>query len=279
MSMAVESAAPSFVDQMTAELEEDRLELPGFPEAVLRIQRTLQYPDATVDDVVKILASDPALAAEALRIANSVVFRRNDRDITDLRTAVNRMGFSLIRSISVAFAIRQLRLRETYSPAARAEVESIWRDSVATASICFVVARRCTKLSADQALLTGLLHVLGRLYIVMRTEASDDTVDPDALAAASASHAALGAAILKAWGLSEHLQHAVEHQDDVDYQGDDVSVTDVLIIAKLLAVSDAPYLPDCPALTRIAAAKEKNPIDVVVEHADEIRALRSSLGA
>jgi HD-like signal output (HDOD) protein len=277
-SMAA-SAQSSVVAQVVADIQDDRLELPGFPEAVLRIQRTLEFPDATVDDVVKILSSEHALAAEALRIANSVMFRRRDREITDLRTAVNRMGFSLMRSIAVAFAIRQLRQRETYTAAARAEIETIWRDSLNAASICFVIARHYTQVNADQALLTGLLHVLGRLYLVTRAESDLDAGGTNTPGPARAGHATIAAAILKGWGLSKNLQRAVEHQDDLDFEAEDVSVTDVLIAAKLLGAGTPPDPAGCPVLRRIAAVRNKSPIDALTEHADELRALRASLGA
>src|SRR5690554_121542 len=156
----------SFVEQLAQDLSDDRLELPAFPDAVLRIQSALQSPDTDANEIVAILSSDPALAARILRTANSVAFKRADKEITDLRTAVTRMGFNMVRTIAVAFAMRQLRQRDLYSAKARDEIESIWRDSLNIATICCVIAKYCTRLNADQALLTGLLHGLGRLYIV-----------------------------------------------------------------------------------------------------------------
>jgi HD-like signal output (HDOD) protein len=121
-------------------LRDERLELPAFPEAVGRIQRALQSPDTSTDDVVRILSSEPALAARLLRMANSAEFRRVDQNATDWRKALARMGFNMVRSVAVAFAMRQLRRKDTY----------------------FVIAKRFTTVNPDQALLTGLLHVLGR---------------------------------------------------------------------------------------------------------------------
>ena len=92
MSTTAQAVGFSFVEQLAQDLRDERLELPAFPEAVLRIQRALQSPDTSTDDVVRILSSEPALAARLLRIANSVEFRRMDQDITDLRKAVSRMG-------------------------------------------------------------------------------------------------------------------------------------------------------------------------------------------
>ena len=90
---------------------------------VIRIQRALQSPDTKTEDVVRILSSEPALAARLLRMANSAEFRRVDQNITDLRKAVARMGFNMVRSVAVAFAMRQLRRKDTYSPTAQLQLE------------------------------------------------------------------------------------------------------------------------------------------------------------
>jgi len=277
---AAPDTAPSPIDtlaeQIAEDIREERLDLPGFPEAVLRVQRTMQSPDASADDVVRVLSSEPALAARALQIANSVQFRRAGAEVTDLRNAVSRLGFNLVRSIAVAHAIHQLRLRETYSPAARRELEAIWRRSIEVAATSFVIARHCTRVNPDQALLAGLLHVLGRLYIVMRAEGIGAAPDADLASWAAAHHAEIGRIILASWGLPESLQHALGHQDDLDYSGDEVGVTHVLIAAKRLTAEGGDDAADCPAIESIAAAGKMHPAEALQQHADELRELTRS---
>lgn len=268
----------SFVEQLAQDLSDDRLELPAFPDAVLRIQSALQSPDTDANEIVAILSSDPALAARILRTANSVAFKRADKEITDLRTAVTRMGFNMVRTIAVAFAMRQLRQRDLYSAEARDEIESIWRDSLNIATVCCVIAKYCTRLNADQALLTGLLHGLGRLYIVMRAEEADADVDVRALA--SGWQASIGKAILDSWGLPETLQHAVEHQDELTMAMEgEASLTDVLIAAKVLSSDTGEAeASNCPAVRRLKAVKERDVATVLADYDEELQTLRSSLG-
>jgi HD-like signal output (HDOD) protein len=230
MSTTASAVGFSFVERLAKDLRDERLELPAFPEAVIRIQRVLQSPDTRTDDVVRILSSEPALAARLLRMANSAEFRRGDQGITDLRNAVARMGFNMVRSVAVAFAMRQLRRKDTYSPTAQLQLEQAWEESLNTSAACFVIARRFTRLNPDQALLTGLLHVLGRLYIVMRSKDAAELSDTEMRQIVDGWHASIGKAILESWGLPEELQHAVEHQDELEAeQPGDVSLTDVLL--------------------------------------------------
>src|SRR5690606_14608364 len=151
-------------------------------------------------DIVAILGSDPGLAARVLRIVNSAAFKPASGEITDLRNAVSRLGFNMVRTVAIEYAMRQLRRRELSSPAASLEFESITADSMAFASVCYVVAKHYTRVNADQAMLTGLLHGLGRLYIVMRAEEMADVTAVNIREVADSWQATIGKAILESWG-------------------------------------------------------------------------------
>jgi HD-like signal output (HDOD) protein len=278
MSTPAHAVGFRFVEQLAQDLRDERLELPAFPEAVLRIQRALQSSDTSTDDIVRILSSEPALAARLLRIANSAEFRRMDQDVTDLRKAVSRMGFNMVRSVAVAFAMRQLRSKDKYSSLAKAELERAWNDSLEVAAACFVIAKRFTRLNPDQALLTGLLHVLGRLYIIMRAKDAEELTETQMREVIDGWHASIGKAILESWGLPDTMQNAVEHQDqlDVELEGP-VTLTDVLIAAKLLIRNDQDS-DRFPALRRIGVAAADRALSVMEEYADELKSVKSSFG-
>jgi len=73
--------------------------------------------------------------------------------------------------------VQQLRL----TPALRSiskPLKSLWEESMAVAAICHVVARR-TEVNPEEAFLAGLLHGIGRLYIMVRTANAPQTVSID----------------------------------------------------------------------------------------------------
>jgi HD-like signal output (HDOD) protein len=282
MSSTPQALGFSFVEQLAQDLKDEHFELPAFPEAVLRIQRMLQSSETTTDQVVRALSSEAALAARLLRIANSAEFRRLDGEITDLRKAVSRMGFNMVRSVAVAFAMRQLRRKDLYPADVQAELERIWRQSLDIASLCFVLAKRFTRINPDQALLAGLLHVLGRLYIVMRAQTMRDRDEPvDVAAVVGDWHATIGNAILESWGIPETIRVAVAQQDEIATEFDGgVSLAEVLIVAKLLGGerdrSDLALL-GCPALKRLAGGNVEEMLDGIESRAEEIAAVRATL--
>lgn len=276
MSSTAHAVGFSFVERLAQDLRDERLELPAFPEAVIRIQRALQSPDTRTEDIVRILSSEPGLAARLLRMANSAEFRRSDQTITDLKTAVARMGFNMVRSVAVAFAMRQLRRKDTYTQAAQRQLEQAWEESLVASATCFVIAKRFTRLNPDQALLTGLLHVLGRLYIIMRAKDAAELSDTDMRGIVDGWHATIGKAILESWGLPEALQHAVEHQDELETaQEGDVSITDVLVAAKLLAKGESDGAK-FPALGRVGVAGRDGSLPMA-QYEEELKNVRASL--
>lgn len=63
MSTTAHAVGFSFVERLAQDLRDERLELPAFPEAVIRIQRVLQSPDTSTDDIVRILRRSSKVGA------------------------------------------------------------------------------------------------------------------------------------------------------------------------------------------------------------------------
>ncbi len=289
----VQARAFTFMEQLSRDLEDKHLELPAFPDAVIRVQVALQSDETTVSDIVQILSSEPALAARLLQLANTAEIRRSDSHINDLHKAVSRIGYNLVRSIAISFAMRQLQRNDTCSKEAQAELKASWTEAVQVAAISYVLAKHYTRLNPDEALLTGLLHVIGRLYIVMRFEAfgPDDEELEDVVAD---WHTTIGKAIAESWGLSDALIQALEQQNGygMRFEGP-VKLAEVLIAAKVInhggqdphtmdmdemdsdARVDAPPLP---ALERLGIpSNDRTSTLGLGTHIEEIERIRSAL--
>ena len=98
-----------FIQSLAAELSAGKVDLPSFPEIAVRVRRVLSDPSSSIDQVVRVVGSEPALAARLLRIANSASLNRSGKPVTDLRTAINRIGYNMVRSAAISFAMAQIR--------------------------------------------------------------------------------------------------------------------------------------------------------------------------
>jgi HD-like signal output (HDOD) protein len=230
------ASALAFLGNLAGEVSKGNVNLPCFPDVVMRIRKALAAPDVGLTEIVKIVGTEPRLAARLLQAANSAAFNPAGKHLTDLRAAITRLGHRLVQSAAMSFAVKQLRL----APALRAiskPLNILWEQSISVAAICQVVARR-TRVSPEEAFLTGLLHGIGRLYIMVRSVGNTDKVyqDPNFVDMIASWHPAIGKAVLENWGFDDHMCEALGDQDDHDHSGKhEPDLTDVLVVAVALA--------------------------------------------
>jgi HD-like signal output (HDOD) protein len=222
MSTAV-SKAFDFVRQLVANLPGKDVDLPAFPDVVRRLQVALADPKTSVKDLVTIIESEPVLSARLLQMANSAAMNAAGNSATTIKSAVSRLGFNLVRLTAMTHAMRQMERVEALQPIRR-ELGEIWRASNEVAAICYVVARRAFGRQPDEAMLAGLLHGIGGLYILTHTQKADPALraDPEFQAVVRDWQPRLGKAILDTWGLPARIGEAVASQDEilsVDPQG------------------------------------------------------------
>ena len=99
----------AFVQALASELSKGKVDLPSFPDIALRVRKVLTDEDVSQEMVVRVVGSEPALAARLMQIANSAALNFSGKPITELRTAIARMGFNMVRSAAIAFAMSQLK--------------------------------------------------------------------------------------------------------------------------------------------------------------------------
>jgi HD-like signal output (HDOD) protein len=230
------AAALAFLQQLASEVSEGSIDLPCFPNVVIRISTAMADPNTTTEHVVTIVGAEPRLAARILQTANSAAFNSSGKPLTDLRSAITRLGHQMVHGTAMSYAMQQMR-NETSLRSIAQPLTELWNKSIAVASLCRIVAKR-TKISADEAFLTGLLHGIGNLYIMARAATQATTLTPvqswlDLLAGWQAS---IGKAVLESWGFAEEMCDAVGEQEDLDRRWKHTAgLADVLIASLLLA--------------------------------------------
>jgi HD-like signal output (HDOD) protein len=224
------AAALAFLRNLAAEVSGGTVNLPSFPDVVIRIRKALADPDAKLTQTVKIIGAEPRLAARLLQAANSAAFNPSGKPLTDLKAAVTRLGYRGVQSFAMAFAVQQMRLAPALRSIAK-PLNVLWEESISVASISQVIARRTT-VNPDEAFLTGLLHGIGRLYIMVRAVGKSNAFQGDHSFADMVDgwHPAIGKAVLENWGFAEPMSEAVGLQGDSDHSGRaEADLTDVLI--------------------------------------------------
>lgn len=222
-----------FVRRLAGELSEGDVCLPSYPEVADRVRRVLNDEHTSAARVAQVVGSDPALAARVIRIANSATFNPGAKPVTDLQAAVGRLGHELVRSVAVAFAIAQIRLAVKH-PELNPQLQELWRKSTLVAACCYVLARDTKIANPDEALVTGLLHNVGRLYILTRAHLRVETY------AATGTwdevlhdwHPQIGRSVLEHWDFPEAIVEAIADQNSWERpRGRAGGLHDVLVCA------------------------------------------------
>lgn len=274
----------SLVQILAEDLSKGDLELPSFPDIVMRIRKALADENVTIDKIVQIIGADPVLAARILTISNSAVMRTAGDPITDLRTAVNRIGLSLVRNTAMSHGVQQAK-QAVKLEAAKVCLDRMWDDCAQVAALCYVLARQRTKLNADEAMLIGLMHGIGKLYILGRAESHPEffEADSDLEHVMAQWHAPIGSSIVENWGFEPYVAAAIAEYADLerDHEGE-VDYTDVLTLAYLIAEflraeNMEVQLDSVPAARRLNLTTT-DMMPVLNESRDQIRDLRNALG-
>lgn len=136
--------------------------LPQLPATTARLLGELNDPDISVDSILRLVNRDVGLAAEMLKLANSVYFRRSDQEVTNLRQAVVVVGLNGLKQMLANLVLGEVvKIKPIYF---RMFGQQLWQHS----EECAIA---CSKLAAGQqadsytAYLLGLVHDVGKIVM------------------------------------------------------------------------------------------------------------------
>jgi HD-like signal output (HDOD) protein len=263
-----------FARRLMRELALGDIRLPSFPDIAARVQKVLEDPRSAPAKVAAVVRSEAALAARILRLANSAFLNPSGERISDLRVALTRLGVQLVRCTAVSFALQQMQFGGC-EPALRSRLQQLWRDGALVAAIAYVLARETRTANPDEALLTGLLHNIGKLYITLNAPPGVDVL------ALEVTHPQIAASILTHWNFPAAIVAAVGNQNASDGAGGE-GLTDIVQAATVLVpcVFDRNAMPDIiaavPAFQRLKLTAE-GCNQILAASAEQIRSLRAGL--
>lgn len=198
-------------NNILADLDSGKLLLPTLPEVALKVREVVQDPDATAAQLADIIVTDAALSARLLKVANSALYRGRV-PVESVQTAVSRLGLQMVRNLVTSLVMEQM-----FKPTSRAlekRMRKLWEHSTEVAAISQVIASKQPHIKTDEAMLAGLIHNIGVLPILMRTESVPGLIEDDARLDQLIEnlYPKISAAILKNWQFPQNLiTVAAEH--------------------------------------------------------------------
>jgi HD-like signal output (HDOD) protein len=271
-----------FLSGLADSLATGSVDLPAFPQVVIKVQEAFKDPSYTPQKVARVISAERSLADRILQMANSTAFNATGRVIIDLGVAINRLGAQKVYSVALGHAVAHIRQNESLRIIAP-QVDELWAECVTVAHFSEAVAKR-SALPFPGAFAAGLLHGIGRFYILVQSAKNGTSRSQVPLSAALVDvwHPAIAKAVLKNWQMDEAVCEAVGAQAELTVvRSGPPTLTDVLIASIRLATrlqnsQDTASLNAGGAFARLDLTAEACKA-LIAQATEEIRALQRAL--
>ena len=220
--------------------------LPSAPRLFEELSRALDSDNTSADSVAEIVRQDPAMSSKILQVVNSSFFSSSS-SISDVRTAVVRLGLKTIRNLALGIGAFEA-VGKLGSPSAR-EIDAIQTRSLAIAKLASRIAQGTE--DADAAFMAGLVCDIGELVLVASVPLPPHSIRDAAFH--EVTHAEVGAFLLGLWGLPFRIvEAAANHHSPYRNAHDRLGLPQIVWLASCLVHGEE---PDEAYLKRIGADK------------------------
>lgn len=189
-------------------------DLPPLPAAAARALSLARDPDSSSEDLARVVATDPALAARVLAMSRSVTYLRRQPPRT-LQEAIATVGLRALRRILIAASARAAYRADDHV------AQSLWAHSLAAGLAADELGKATGgAAAAGDAFIAGLLHDIGKLVLHLSNPASFATLgvfdEETERRLFGATHAEIGGRLAEKWGLEADIAHAIRGHHDGD---------------------------------------------------------------
>ncbi|HRE17406.1 MAG TPA: HDOD domain-containing protein [Rhodocyclaceae bacterium] len=273
---------PQIISKLAAEVADRKLAFPTSVGVALKIREALEDPDCHIEAAAKLVQAEPLLAARIVAIANSATYNRSGREVSDVRSAVSKLGFSVIRNLATALVTRQM----AGAPKTPREVKlaaDLWEYTAHVASLSRLIARDVTHLDPDSAMFAAIVHDIGGFYLLSRSADFPNLLNEGMTDDDLEAELALCRAILGVIGVPPSVLKAVDEFWAGYLELPPVTLGDTLLLAAGLSPKPRPLdhqiiAPDSSFRASINLTLGKQTLDSILsESADEVRSLADAL--
>lgn len=208
------------MDRRTNKLEKIRLfvdKMPSLSTTVSKVLEICSRPDTVPNDLNRVIALDPVLAGQVLKLINSAYYSLMNK-VTSLTRAIIMLGLNTVKNLALSTAI--IRSVSQAKKSRALPIRAFWAHSIAVGVMAKLLAagRGLSLAEREEYFVAGLLHDLGKIPIgdeytevLARVETAQEplvTVEQQVL---GLDHEEVGAMIATKWKLNAVLTDAICH--------------------------------------------------------------------
>lgn len=261
----------------------ETVELATISAVALQTAQLLKNPDVAVNKITEIVSLDQSLTAKILRLVNSSFYGFQGK-ISSLSQAVVLLGFNTVRNVILSVSV--LRAFSGDKGCKVFDLGKFWEHSVGTAFVAKNLAEHIKFKEPEDAFIGGLLHDVGRVFIVQflrqemdkiiglmvkedipMREAEEKVLDAD--------HAWIGYVMAKSWHFPPVLcsaigyHHAPNGKDEEFLLASIIHLADIICRGLDLGYGGDDFVPAVsPAAWRELSMSLEN-VSVVIQKTDQ----------
>lgn len=225
--------------------------LVSLPEVAMRVNAMVDDPECSVDEVAKVIETDPSLSVRMLGIANSAMYGFS-KEISTVARAVTVLGTRQIRDLILMTAAAKAFEKISTD---LISLDDFWHHSIYCGLLAKHIAMAKNISHTETMFMAGLLHDIG--HLIMFNQIAEqihqillETLQPEAdelykieRRDLGFDHMDVGAALAELWGLPAVLQETIKFHHEPDRATEFTEEVFLVHVANRIAA--LPYSEDC----------------------------------
>lgn len=203
-------------------------DLPPMPVVAVKVLDLLQNPRTTADHLAATIASDQAVSARVLKIANSSFYSLR-KQVATLEHAIVIMGEKTLKSLVLASSLKGINKSFGLME------KMLWEDSLGCAVGSRLTALWFKSADPEEAFLAGLFRHIGKMVmnnidssqfqkLMIDSYNGEGTEEELERVYFPYTHAEIGQAVMEKWNFSDQLSQVTRHHHDIEVLQDDPEV-------------------------------------------------------
>ena len=235
---------------------DEKLVLPSLPDIAMKLREAMRK-DMGIDEVVKIIHTDPPIVAKLIQVANSPLYDTG-MPVSNCHEAIRRIGLDATRNLVMSVSLKQLfncKDRNLIK-----NMQALWKNSLYVSSLSFVLAQECGGVKPEDAMLAGLITDIGAIPLLNFAEQFPEEYRnfEELESSLPFLRAPVGSLVLHTLGFSEQLTQIPRQAENWFYDsGPEMTLEDIIILAKLHSYFGSgkarglPYINSIPAYDKL----------------------------
>lgn len=218
-------------------------DLPTLPVVFVRIMKVLRNSNASVKDIARVVEADQAITMKILRLINSSFYGLSRR-MDSVQQAIVLLGANTLKNVvisaSVFKALGGNSQNKTFNR------EAFWQHSIGCGMIARFLGNQTGCGREEEAFISGVIHDIGKVvldqYFPDRFQAVLDCLRGRQISfyqaeteALGFSHAQVGAALAKIWGLPPNLVDVIGRHHEFEASAKHARLVALIQISNMLA--------------------------------------------